>query len=66
MILDLGCGQGFWVAEAAQYFAQYGTKVVGFDLVDAVSDEMRELPSVSWKRGNLCVDRPKKTYLSAH
>lgn len=52
-ILDLGCGQGHWVAEASKFFTQYGTSIVGFDLVDMVSDEVRDMPSVSWKRGNL-------------
>lgn len=52
-ILDLGCGQGHWVAEASKFFTQYGTSIVGFDLVDMASDEVRDMPSVSWKRGNL-------------
>ncbi|EDR00403.1 uncharacterized protein LACBIDRAFT_314324 [Laccaria bicolor S238N-H82] len=30
-VLDLGCGQGHWVVEAAIKWSRYGTKVTGFD-----------------------------------
>lgn len=55
-VLDLGCGQGIWVQEAAAAWAEAGTKIVGFDLVDLVSEITKLSPSTYWKRGNLCVN----------
>ncbi|KAF8963398.1 hypothetical protein BDZ97DRAFT_1919832 [Flammula alnicola] len=33
-VLDLGCGQGHWVVDAAIAWKGYGTKVTGYDMVD--------------------------------
>ncbi|KAF9446199.1 hypothetical protein P691DRAFT_217399 [Macrolepiota fuliginosa MF-IS2] len=33
-VLDLGCGQGHWVLDAAIFWKGYGTRVTGFDMVD--------------------------------
>ncbi|TRM60826.1 hypothetical protein BD626DRAFT_122559 [Schizophyllum amplum] len=36
-VLDLGCGQGWWMLEAARAWQEHGTQVIGFDLVDTTS-----------------------------
>lgn len=51
-VLDLGCGQGTWAREAATAWAEAGTKVVGFDLVDLISSKSKSLPNLSFQRGN--------------
>ncbi|KAF7966001.1 hypothetical protein HWV62_40505 [Athelia sp. TMB] len=55
-ILDLGCGQGLWVAEAAAAWREHGTRVTGFDLVDIASNawesEGGPLDNVIWRQGN--------------
>ncbi|KAJ2930934.1 hypothetical protein H1R20_g6148, partial [Candolleomyces eurysporus] len=33
-VLDLGCGQGHWVVDAAIAWKGHGTKVTGYDMVD--------------------------------
>ncbi|KAK0206715.1 hypothetical protein DFS33DRAFT_613515 [Desarmillaria ectypa] len=33
-VLDLGCGEGHWMLDAAVAWKGYGTKVIGFDMVD--------------------------------
>ncbi|PPQ65693.1 hypothetical protein CVT24_012110 [Panaeolus cyanescens] len=33
-VLDLGCGQGHWVIDAAIAWKGYGTRVTGYDMVD--------------------------------
>ncbi|KAJ3575768.1 hypothetical protein NP233_g874 [Leucocoprinus birnbaumii] len=35
-ILDLGCGQGYWVLDAAIAWKGYGTHVTGYDMVDTM------------------------------
>ncbi|KAH9932002.1 S-adenosyl-L-methionine-dependent methyltransferase [Epithele typhae] len=67
-VLDLGCGEGFWVLHAAKLWKSYGTKVTGFDLIDLHNNEVGEVrPSmepayvpknVTWKRGNFLHERP--------
>lgn len=52
-VLDLGCGEGHWVKEAAAAWAEHGTQIVGFDLVDLVDKSVGSSDAVSWKRGNL-------------
>ena len=37
-VLDLGCGQGWWMLEAAHAWRGHGTQVIGFDLVDTTSE----------------------------
>ena len=68
LVLDLGCGQGRWVLEAATYWREFGTKVVGFDLVDISTEYVerkRNVPeNVQFVRGNLYAsiffDRPNR------
>ena len=62
-VLDLGCGEGFWVLHAAKLWKPYGTKVTGFDLIDVHNNEVGEVnprrvpayvpKNVNWVRGNL-------------
>lgn len=58
-VLDLGCGYGGWVVEAASAWRGFGTKVTGFDLVDVSSNssDIDEdlLDNITWVQGNLCV-----------
>jgi SAM-dependent methyltransferase len=58
-VLDLGCGQGRWVIDAATVWKEHGTKLIGFDLVDLSSDflkrEKLSPENVEFVRGNLCV-----------
>ncbi|KDQ63182.1 hypothetical protein JAAARDRAFT_65254 [Jaapia argillacea MUCL 33604] len=55
-VLDLGCGQGEWVLEAAHTWRSHGTKVTGFDLVDVHANawevEKSILDNVFWVQGN--------------
>ncbi len=39
-ILDLGCGEGFWAAEAAMKWGQAGAQVTAFDILD-LGDTLR-------------------------
>jgi ubiquinone/menaquinone biosynthesis C-methylase UbiE len=60
-VLDLGCGHGGWVVEAATTWKSFGTRVTGFDLVD-VPGQSAEIDgdtfdNITWVRGNLCVVR---------
>lgn len=50
-VLDLGCGEGTWVKDAAAAWSEAGAKVTGFDLVDLVSKDAVP-PNVSWSLGN--------------
>ncbi|KAF9461506.1 hypothetical protein BDZ94DRAFT_808269 [Collybia nuda] len=36
--LDLGCGQGHWLLEAALFWKRTGTRITGFDMVDVTKD----------------------------
>lgn len=49
-VLDLGCGQGTWVCQAADAWKHSGTIVTGLDLVDVVIEEHENAKFV---RGNL-------------
>ncbi|KAH8119983.1 hypothetical protein DFH11DRAFT_1499327 [Phellopilus nigrolimitatus] len=61
-VLDLGCGQGLWAQEAASVWAEMGTKVVGYDLVDLIGEKPKSLPNLSWRRGNfVAYDLPFKS-----
>ncbi|KAI0316492.1 hypothetical protein OF83DRAFT_242114 [Amylostereum chailletii] len=57
-VLDLGCGQGQWVVQAATTWA--GTKVTGLDLVDlvtgklAIDSAIKE--NITWVRHNFVKD----------
>ncbi|KAI0962376.1 hypothetical protein AcV7_001233 [Taiwanofungus camphoratus] len=61
-VLDLGCGEGFWVLHAAKVWKSAGTKVTGLDLIDVHNNHAGEvLPqleaasvpkNVTWTRGN--------------
>ncbi|KAF4604789.1 hypothetical protein EYR40_003571 [Pleurotus pulmonarius] len=48
-VLDLGCGQGTWVCQAADAWKHSGTIVTGLDLVDVVTEEHENAKFV---RGN--------------
>lgn len=51
-VLDLGCGQGYWVQAASELWKD--THFVGFDLVDvALSDISRTRDNVHFQQGNL-------------
>jgi ubiquinone/menaquinone biosynthesis C-methylase UbiE len=58
-VLDLGCGHGRWVVEAATAWKSFGTKVTGFDLVGVSSHSYEadedSLDNITWVQGNLCV-----------
>lgn len=66
-VLDLGCGHGGWVIEAATAWRDFGTKVTGFDLVDIAgqSSEAGEavLDNIFWVQGNLYVAFTSFEYL---
>ncbi|KAL6304883.1 hypothetical protein BKA93DRAFT_252875 [Sparassis latifolia] len=55
-ILDLGCGQGFWVLHAANSWAD--SHVTGIDLIDVhrFSQSRVRRENVSWVRGNFVKD----------
>jgi SAM-dependent methyltransferase len=60
--LDLGCGDGHWVAHAAQAWRVHGTKVVGIDLSLSTEDTMPIISGPSAENTkllhhNLCVHR---------
>ena len=64
-VLDLGCGEGFWVLHAAKLWKSNNTRVVGLDLIDLHTNEAGEVhphlepvqhpKNVAWKRANLYV-----------
>ncbi len=61
--LDLGCGDGHWVAHAAQTWAVHGTKVVGINLSLSAEDTAATLSGPSAENTellhhNLCVQKP--------
>ena len=37
-VLDLGCGQGHWILDAAVAWKGYGTRVTGVDMVDVTKN----------------------------
>ncbi|RPD57131.1 hypothetical protein L227DRAFT_587758 [Lentinus tigrinus ALCF2SS1-6] len=61
-VLDLGCGEGFWVLHAAKLWKSSNTKVTGLDLIDVHNNHVGEvhpnlepaqLPkNVTWLRAN--------------
>ena len=64
-VLDLGCGEGFWVLHAAKLWKSNNTRVVGLDLIDMHTNEAGEVhphlepvqhpKNVAWERANLYV-----------
>lgn len=50
-VLDLGCGEGHWILQAATAWKH--TKIVGFDLVDIMLEDLSELDTVRFVQGNL-------------
>jgi ubiquinone/menaquinone biosynthesis C-methylase UbiE len=59
-VLDLGCGEGHWILEAAATWGyDDGTLFIGFDLVDVFTEYVRRqklgFDNVEFVRGNLCV-----------
>ncbi|THH33148.1 hypothetical protein EUX98_g1041 [Antrodiella citrinella] len=60
-VLDLGCGEGYWAAEAATTWKEAGTKVTAFDLVDLGSAVRKSIePDVAkkmkWMKGNFVIN----------
>ncbi|KAF8884080.1 hypothetical protein CPB84DRAFT_1789576 [Gymnopilus junonius] len=57
-VLDLGCGQGNWMIDAAVAWKGYGTKIIGYDMVDisqgllSRSIEHGVIGNVSFVQGN--------------
>ncbi|EJF67225.1 S-adenosyl-L-methionine-dependent methyltransferase [Dichomitus squalens LYAD-421 SS1] len=61
-VLDLGCGEGFWVLHAAKLWKSSNTRIVGLDLIDVHNNEAGEVhphlepehaaKNVVWKRAN--------------
>ena len=53
-VLDLGCGFGHWVVNAAMTWKPFGTRVTAFDLVDVfkLNPEL-DGENITWVRGNL-------------
>ncbi|KAJ3483968.1 hypothetical protein NLJ89_g12019 [Agrocybe chaxingu] len=62
-VLDLGCGQGHWVIDAAIAWRGYGTKVTGYDMVDISKGllpwavEQGVTDSIRFVRGNFLKQR---------
>ncbi|KAL5519176.1 hypothetical protein ACEPAH_859 [Sanghuangporus vaninii] len=54
-VLDLGCGQGTWVQEAAA--AWPAAKIVGYDIVDLFNEPEKPHPNVTLKSGNFVAYR---------
>lgn len=57
-VLDLGCGEGYWAAEAATVWKTAGTYVTAFDIVDLGRPLRKTLdPEIArqiiWVKGNL-------------
>ena len=56
-VLDLGCGRGCWMLDAAAEWSQ--TKFTGFDLVDLSSEWIQKkglsVKNITFVLGNLCV-----------
>ncbi|KAI8990596.1 hypothetical protein BD414DRAFT_535882 [Trametes punicea] len=61
-VLDLGCGEGFWVLHAAKLWRSHHTKVTGLDLIDMHNNDAGEVhpqlepgytpKNVTWFRAN--------------
>ena len=52
-VLDLGCGQGYWLLDASA--AWPNAQIIGFDLVDIALPEVHTRKKVTVSRGNLYV-----------
>lgn len=50
-VLDLGCGQGHWVLEAAAIWKD--SQITGFDMVDVTLPAFGSTDNVKFVRGNL-------------
>ncbi|KAF8079089.1 hypothetical protein FPV67DRAFT_1691112 [Lyophyllum atratum] len=62
-VLDVGCGAGHWLLEAATHWNH--SSITGFDMVDILIPEAREHDKIHFSRGNLYVVRwpmPDKTF----
>ncbi|KAK0246170.1 hypothetical protein EDD85DRAFT_803326 [Armillaria nabsnona] len=49
-VIDLGCGPGFWILDAAAAWKH--TTFVGFDLVDVLQRDFQKTENVQFVRGN--------------
>jgi tRNA G46 methylase TrmB len=60
-VLDLGCGAGHWMLDAAMAWRNSGTQIIGFDMVDTtkgmwpVAQRQGIVDNIKFVRGNLCV-----------
>lgn len=52
-VLDLGCGEGYWLLDAANSWPD--AQIVGFDLVDVTVPEVHKVEHLKFVRGNLYV-----------
>ncbi|KAJ7065488.1 hypothetical protein C8F01DRAFT_1020819 [Mycena amicta] len=61
-VLDLGCGAGYWVLDAAMAWRTAGTQVVGFDMMDtmrgmwATAQRQGIAGNIKFVRGNFLKD----------
>lgn len=62
VILDMGCGQGHWILQAAT--AWKSSQIIGFDLVDVTLPVLERMENVAFVRGNLCVSIPSFFFFS--
>ncbi|KAF8662800.1 hypothetical protein AX16_001082 [Volvariella volvacea WC 439] len=58
-VLDLGCGRGYWMLDAATIWKGYGTQVVGFDIVDMTRGlaQRQGLDNIKFVKGNFLKER---------
>lgn len=49
--LDLGCGEGHWIVNAAKEWPE--TQFIGFDMMDVASDAFQDTWHAKFHRGNL-------------
>ncbi|KAF5384918.1 hypothetical protein D9615_001123 [Tricholomella constricta] len=49
-VLDVGCGAGYWLLEAANCWVQ--SSITGFDMVDVLIPEVRNNDRITFSRGN--------------
>ncbi|KAF7309377.1 Methyltransf-25 domain-containing protein [Mycena indigotica] len=61
-VLDLGCGAGWWVLDAAMSWRKAGTQIVGFDMMDTMRATMSTAQrqglahNIKFVRGNFVQD----------
>jgi hypothetical protein len=68
-VLDLGCGAGYWVRDAASAWKHHGTVVTGFDMVNVTKGVLTpdsEDVNYTFVRGNLWVLKDSNHIQLAH